>query len=83
MRGVIRPAALLLAVLLATIPAASADTGFDPDRYPVPDLWVNESIETIAISGELSLQPEPGVTAEEPSGYRSARSSSIRPTERR
>lgn len=64
MRGVIRPAALLLAVLLATIPAASADTGFDPDRYPVPDLWVNESIETIAISGELSLQPEPGVTAE-------------------
>ncbi len=41
---------LLLAVLLVIVPAASADTGFNLDRYPAPDLKVNESIEAIAIN---------------------------------
>ncbi|MCK8518436.1 hypothetical protein [Methanoculleus sp. 7T] len=53
---------LLLALLLASVPAAAADLG--PNQHPIPELKVNESIETIAISGELSVQPELGVTAE-------------------
>ncbi|MDI6867839.1 carboxypeptidase-like regulatory domain-containing protein [Methanoculleus sp.] len=46
----------LLAVLLAAVPAAGADLG--PNQHLIPELKVNESIETIAISGVLSLQPE-------------------------
>ncbi|MCE5337938.1 MAG: carboxypeptidase-like regulatory domain-containing protein [Methanomicrobiaceae archaeon] len=49
---------LLLAMLLAIVPAAGAGGGIDLDRYAVPDLKVNESIETIAVSGVLTLQPE-------------------------
>lgn len=49
---------LLLAMLLAIVPAAGAGGGIDLDRYVVPDLKVNESIETIAVSGVLTLQPE-------------------------
>ncbi|WP_054847906.1 hypothetical protein [Methanoculleus chikugoensis] len=48
---------LLLALLLAAVPAAGAD--LDPNHYVIPELKVNESIETIAISGGvLTLQPE-------------------------
>ncbi|MDV4341895.1 carboxypeptidase regulatory-like domain-containing protein [Methanoculleus sp. YWC-01] len=47
---------LLLALLLAVVPAAGADLG--PNQHLIPELKVNESIETIAISGVLSLQPE-------------------------
>ncbi|KAF5090317.1 Carboxypeptidase regulatory-like domain protein [anaerobic digester metagenome] len=47
---------LLLALLLAAVPAAGADLG--PNQHLIPELKVNESIETIAISGELTLQPE-------------------------
>lgn len=47
---------LLFAVLLAVVPAAGADLG--PNQHLIPELKVNESIETIAISSELSLQPE-------------------------
>jgi hypothetical protein len=47
---------LLLALLLAAVPAAGADLG--PNQHLIPELKVNESIETIAISSELSLQPE-------------------------
>lgn len=53
---------LLLAVLLTSVPASGAD--LDLNQHLIPELKANESIETIAISGELSLQPEPGVTAE-------------------
>ena len=52
---------LLLAMLLASgiaVPAAGAGGGIDLDRYVVPDLKENESIETIAVSGVLTLQPE-------------------------
>jgi len=48
--------ALLLALLLATAPAAAADLG--PNQHLIPELRVNESIEAIVISAELSLQPE-------------------------
>ncbi|NLB01225.1 MAG: hypothetical protein GX837_09780, partial [Methanomicrobiales archaeon] len=37
-------------------PATAADLG--PNQHLIPELRVNESIETIAISAELSLQPE-------------------------
>ncbi|WP_067077840.1 carboxypeptidase-like regulatory domain-containing protein [Methanoculleus horonobensis] len=47
---------LLLALLLAAVPAAGADLG--PNQHLIPELKVNESIETIAISGVLTLQPE-------------------------
>jgi hypothetical protein len=47
---------LLFAVLLAVVPAAGA--GIDLDHYVIPELKVNDSIETIAISGVLTLQPE-------------------------
>ncbi|WP_292365895.1 MULTISPECIES: carboxypeptidase regulatory-like domain-containing protein [unclassified Methanoculleus] len=47
---------LLLAVLLAVAPAAGA--GIDLDHYVIPELKVNDSMETIAISGVLILQPE-------------------------
>ena len=57
-----RALSLFVAVLLAAVPAAGADLG--PNQHLIPELKVNESIETIAISGELSLQPEPGITAE-------------------
>ncbi len=50
-----RALSLLLAVLLAAVPAAGADPG--PNQHLIPELKVNESIETIAISRELSLQP--------------------------
>jgi hypothetical protein len=53
---------ILLALLLAAVPAAAADLG--PNQHLIPELRVNESIETTAISAELSLQPEPGITAE-------------------
>ncbi|MDD4567684.1 MAG: carboxypeptidase regulatory-like domain-containing protein [Methanoculleus chikugoensis] len=46
----------LLALLLAAVPAAGADLG--PNQHLIPELKVNESIETITISAELSLQPE-------------------------
>lgn len=48
--------ALLLALLLAIAPAAAADLG--PNQHLIPELRVNESIEAIVISAELSLQPE-------------------------
>lgn len=48
--------ALFLALLLAAVPAAAADLGFN--QHLIPELRVNESIETIAVSAELSLQPE-------------------------
>ena len=48
--------AFLLALLLAAAPAAGADLG--PNQHLIPELRVNESIEAIAISAELSLQPE-------------------------
>lgn len=56
---------MLLASGIA-VPAAGAGAGvgIGLHRYVVPELKVNESIETIAISGELSVQPELGVTAE-------------------
>ncbi|MCK9277055.1 MAG: hypothetical protein M0P22_03080 [Methanoculleus sp.] len=47
---------LLLAVLLVFVPAACA--GIDLDRHIIPELKVNESLETIAVSGGLTLQPE-------------------------
>jgi len=57
MNGKTRTGTLLLfAVLLAVVPAAGA--GIDLDHHVIPELKVNESIETIAISGVLSLQPE-------------------------
>ena len=57
MRGKTRTRALpfLLAVLLAVVPAAGA--GIDLDHYVIPELKVNASIETIAVSGGLTLQP--------------------------
>lgn len=48
--------ALLLALLLAIAPAAAADLG--PNQHLIPELRVNESIEAIVISAELSLQSE-------------------------
>lgn len=51
-----RTLSLLLALPLAAVPAAGADLG--PNQHLIPELKVNESIETIAISSELSLQPE-------------------------
>ena len=48
--------ALLLALLLAIAPAAAVDLG--PNQHLIPELRVNESIEAIVISAELSLQPE-------------------------
>ncbi|MCM2465174.1 carboxypeptidase-like regulatory domain-containing protein [Methanoculleus oceani] len=62
MNGTTRTWTLLFGLLLAVAPAAGAD--LDLNRHLIPELKVNGSIETIAISGELSLQPEPGVTAE-------------------
>lgn len=56
MNGTTRTLTLLLALLLAAVPAAGADLG--PNQHLIPELKVNESIETIAISGVLSLQPE-------------------------
>lgn len=57
---------MLLAVLLVSmvlVPAVSAeaqtDAGVDLDRYTIPDLKVDRSIETIAISGMLCLQEVP------------------------
>ncbi|MDD2473370.1 MULTISPECIES: hypothetical protein [unclassified Methanoculleus] len=51
---------LLLSMLLAVVPAA----GTAVDHIVVPDLKVNQSIETIAVSGGLTLQPELEATAE-------------------
>ncbi|MDK2989315.1 MAG: hypothetical protein PWR16_844 [Methanoculleus sp.] len=48
--------AILLALLLAAVPAAAADLG--PNQHLIPELRVNDSIETIAVSGVLTLQPE-------------------------
>ncbi|WP_292727049.1 carboxypeptidase regulatory-like domain-containing protein [Methanoculleus sp.] len=56
MNGTTRTLTLLLALLLAAVPAAGADLG--SNQHLIPELRVNESIETIAISAELSLQPE-------------------------
>ncbi|WP_082122682.1 carboxypeptidase regulatory-like domain-containing protein [Methanoculleus sediminis] len=56
MNGKTRTLTFLFALLLAAVPAAGADLG--PNQHLIPELKVNESIETIAISGELSLQPE-------------------------
>ncbi len=56
MNGTTRTLTLFLALLLAAAPAAGADLG--PNQHLIPELKVNESIEAIAISGELNLQPE-------------------------
>ena len=56
MNGTTRTLTLFLALLLAAAPAAGADLG--PNQHLIPELKVNESIETIAISSEFSLQPE-------------------------
>lgn len=57
---------MLLAVLLVSmvlVPAVSAeaqtDAGVDLDQYTIPDLKMDRSIETIAISGMLCLQEVP------------------------
>jgi len=60
---------VLLALLLVSamvVPAVSAgeqtDAGIDFDQYAIPELKVDRSIETIAISGALSPQLEQGET---------------------
>lgn len=58
--------ALLLASVLLLPPVIAdeqAGSGFDLDNYVIPELKFNESMETIAISGELSPQNESGNTA--------------------
>ncbi len=60
---------MLLTVLLVNmvlVPAVSAEAeatgGVDLDQYTIPNLKMDRSIETIAISGILSLQGEPDKT---------------------
>jgi len=61
-----RAFSMLLAVLLVSmgvVPVVSAEgevtAGVDLDQYTIPDLKMDRSIETITISGILSLQGEP------------------------
>jgi len=63
----LRAFSTLLAVMLVSVvavPAVSAEaqttTGVDLEQYTISELKMDRSIETIAISGMLSLQEEPG-----------------------
>jgi hypothetical protein len=64
-----RAFSVLLAMMLVgavMVPAVSAEaqtsTGIDFDQYAIPDLKIDSSMETIAISGALSPQVELGET---------------------
>ncbi|MDI6877618.1 MAG: hypothetical protein QMC96_12715 [Methanomicrobiales archaeon] len=57
---------IVLMMVSVTVPAVSAveenSTGIDFNRYAIPELNIDPSIETITISGALSPQQERGIT---------------------